>query len=146
MYFSHIFMQKHNYNFLITHQRQQASVQRFSPVFCWPWPTCLNSAVLFCLPCLLPSSSVGVSLIFSVTVLTQHFLSLGSLLPQALTASFGQCPSLFASPSHFGNPGMAGNHWWIRMMRSLSLLGLPLPRPRPLCPPPPHHPTQTLPC
>lgn len=34
--------------------------------------------------------------------------------PEALTACFGQCPSLFKVPSCFRNPGIAGNHWWLR--------------------------------
>ncbi|XP_010795945.1 uncharacterized protein, partial [Notothenia coriiceps] len=60
----------------------------------------------------------AVSLIRYVTILTQHFLRLSSVsarsCPGVLTASFGQCPSLFASPPHFGNPGIAGNYWWMR--------------------------------
>lgn len=94
---------------------------------------------LFFLPPLPPLISLPllllswVSLIFCVTVLTQHFPSLSSVsarsCPGALTASFGQCPSLFASPPRFGNPGIAGNRWWIRTMRSLSLFSLVLPPP-----------------
>lgn len=47
----------------------------------------------------------------------------------ALTGSFGQCPSLFASPPRFGNPGVAGNQRWIRAMKSLSRFSLPLQSP-----------------
>lgn len=71
----------------------------------------------------------GVSVIFCVTILTQHFLSLSSVsarsCPGAPTATCGQCLSLFASPPHCGNPGIAGNHWWISAMRSPSLFSLP---------------------
>lgn len=113
---------------------ETANTRRLGPLSARPWPTCMNSAALSLLPLpprILPSSPFrGVWLIFSVTVLTQHFLGLGSLLPGALTASFGQCPSLFASlPLRFGNPGIAGNRWWLRMMRSWALFGLPLPQP-----------------
>lgn len=106
--------------------------------FHWCWPTCLSSTLYFLSSCptsdpssLSPLVLSRVSLIFCVTILTQHFLSLSSVSAHsclgALTASFGQCPSLFASPPRFGNPGIAGNHWWIRTMRSLSLFSLPLP-------------------
>lgn len=38
-----------------------------------------------------------------------------------MTAPFGQCLSLFPLPPHSGNPGVAGNRSWLRMMRSLAL-------------------------
>ncbi|KAK5916430.1 hypothetical protein CgunFtcFv8_011415 [Champsocephalus gunnari] len=90
----------------------------------WPWPTCLSFTACFLPPSStldpspLPTLLSAVSLICYVTILTQHFLRLSSVsarsCPGALTACFGQCPSLFASPPHFGNPGIAGNHWWMR--------------------------------
>lgn len=132
----HYFPLLFSYGFII-YPSETANVQRLGPLSVWPWPTCLNSAVLFLLPLpprIPPSSLSSSSEEFCWYSLSQSWHSTSSVsarsCPGALTASFGQCPSLFASlPLRFGNPGIAGNYWWTRMMRSPTLFGLPLPLP-----------------
>lgn len=114
-----------------------------------PWPTCLFFAEFPPTP---GESSIvcsrPLSVISFVTVLTRHFLGLAAVsvgsCPAAVTATFGQCPSLFASPAHFGNPSIAGNHWWMKSLSHFNLFLL-------LNPPPPsplylyHPPTRPAP-